>query len=237
MPTTFTTSQPGLSGETLYAVLSRSGVVLATVAMDEDEPGKFVGPVPDGIAAGTLTVTLYQQRGAEPSPATDWYMGGGVVVHAGDAPPGSASREDRVVEAAVADLIAAGLVARAGLPWTVPAASGSGDVAWVEWERTDEEDRSRESKVMACRLSLWLAAEAGGADDGRRRAARLLAVAREALGGSSLGGLVEPAHTRVVGSRALPGTDGGAYAIESAVRCRWTEADGARDTAPRVLAI
>lgn len=73
-PGAFATTQPALAGRTLYAVLSRGGVTLATVPMAEGPPGRFTGSVPSGLSPGNVLVTVYRQLGPEPDPAIDWQV-------------------------------------------------------------------------------------------------------------------------------------------------------------------
>lgn len=92
--------QPAIAGRTVYAVLSRDGATLATVAMGVvDAEGNADGDVPSGISAGPITALIYQvaptrPAGSEPDPGVDWYSGGAVIDWPGDdnppAPAGAA---------------------------------------------------------------------------------------------------------------------------------------------------
>lgn len=79
----FATTQPDLAGSTLYAVLSRAAVPLATVPMAEGPPGTFSGSVPPDVPIGPLTVEAYLGR----DPGPDWRVAAGVVDWTPPAPP------------------------------------------------------------------------------------------------------------------------------------------------------
>jgi hypothetical protein len=149
------------------------------------------------------------------------------------------SREDRIVEEAAGLLEGSELFGSVqdGTPWTDPVDAGVRSAAWVEWERSDEEDRTRESKLVLARLAVWISVSRASRRDARRAGLRLLAAARQTLSGSALNGLVEPAFTRLVGARAVMELDRQAFTIESSLRVRWIESDGARDLEDRDIAL